>query len=293
MPIPRKSVHPTYRETARPTILSAIGIGSGRHRCHKARGGPPTRAPGRRGVIENGRRHVSKGDDGLHPEGLHRDGLHRSADIRPQAIIFDFDGVILDSARLKTQAFADCYAGEAEETIAEVVAYQDRHGGVGRREKFAHYERELFGRPGDPAALDALCRRFAELIDTAMMEAPFIPGAVQVLAALHGCLPLHLVSGMPETELRVLLARRGLDGFFASVAGTPRLKLPEFRRILADENLAPGEVLAVGDARTEFDAAMELGIPFLAIVAEGAPDFFPADVPRHRDLSGFLDFVAR
>ncbi|MCB4770124.1 HAD hydrolase-like protein [Ancylobacter sp. Lp-2] len=229
----------------------------------------------------------------MYPEGLQRDGSHRGTDIRPQAIIFDFDGVILDSARLKTQAFADCYAGEAEEKLAEVVAYQDRHGGIGRRDKFAHYERELFGRPGDPPALDALCRRFAELIDTAMMEAPFIPGAEQVLAVLHGRLPLHLVSGMPEIALRALLVRRGLDGFFTSVAGTPRFKLPEFRRILADENLAAGEVLAVGDARTEFDAAVELGIPFLAIVAEGAPDYFPADVPRHRDLSGFLDFVAR
>lgn len=214
------------------------------------------------------------------------------AGTRLQAIIFDFDGVILDSAGLKTQAFADCYAGEHAEKIAEVVAYQERHGGIGRREKFAYFERAIFDRPGDPDSLDALCRRFAQLADTALLDAPFIPGAEQALATLHGRLPLHLVSGMPEVELKAVLARRQLCGLFASVAGSPKPKLAEFRRILSEGGYAPDAVLAVGDSRTEFDAALELGIPFLAIVAKGAPDFFPADLPRRPDLSSFLDLVA-
>ncbi|WP_018390230.1 HAD family hydrolase [Ancylobacter sp. FA202] len=210
-----------------------------------------------------------------------------------KAIIFDFDGVILDSAGVKTQAFAHCYAGEDAGQIAAVVDYQQRHGGIGRREKFVHFERSLFGRPADPNSLDALCRRFAAFIETAMLEVPFIPGARETLRALHGRVPLHLVSGMPENELIAVLAQRGLTPFFASVAGAPKHKQEEFRRILYVEGLAPEEALAVGDSTTEFEAARDLGIPFVAIVAEGAPDFFPPDVPRLADLSDFPALVAR
>lgn len=210
----------------------------------------------------------------------------------PKAIIFDFDGVILDSANVKTQAFADCYAGAEAAKLAEIIAYQQRHGGIGRREKFAYFERALFDRPADPGTLDMLCRRFAELTDTALLEAPFITGAEQALDALYGRMPLHLVSGMPEAELVALLARRDLARFFASVAGAPRHKLDEFRRILGEESLAPQEVLAVGDSVTEYDAARALGIPFLAIVAPGAPDFFPADLPRQPDLTRLLALLA-
>ncbi|MBB3770159.1 HAD superfamily hydrolase (TIGR01509 family) [Angulomicrobium tetraedrale] len=210
-----------------------------------------------------------------------------------KALILDFDGVILDSAGVKTQAFAHCYVGEGAGKIAAVVDYQQRHGGIGRREKFVHFERSLFGRPADPDSLDALCKRFAAFIETAMLEVPFIPGARETLRALHGRVPLHLVSGMPEDELIAVLAQRGLTPFFVSVAGAPKHKQEEFRRILDVEGLAPEEALAVGDSTTEFEAARHLGIPFVAIVAEGAPDFFPPDVPRLADLSGFPALVAR
>lgn len=209
-----------------------------------------------------------------------------------KAIIFDFDGVILDSAGVKTQAFAHCYAGEDADKIAAVVDYQQRHGGIGRREKFVHFERSLFGRPAGPDALDALCGRFAAFIETAMLEVPFIAGARETLRALHGRVPLHLVSGMPEDELIAVLAQRGLTPFFASVAGAPKHKQEAFRRILDVEGLAPEEALAVGDSTTEFEAARDLGIPFVAIVGEGAPDFFPPDVPRLADLSAFPALVA-
>ncbi|WP_428030394.1 HAD family hydrolase [Ancylobacter sp.] len=210
-----------------------------------------------------------------------------------KAVIFDFDGVILDSAGVKTQAFAHCYAGEDAGKIAAVVDYQQRHGGIGRRDKFAIFERSLFGRPADAASLDKLCGRFAAFIETAMREVPFIPGAREALRALHGGHALHLVSGMPEDELIAVVAQRDLTPFFASVAGAPKHKREEFRRILDVEGLAPEEALAVGDSTTEFEAARDLGIPFIAIVAEGAPDFFPPDVPRLADLSGFPALLAR
>ncbi|ASW09882.1 HAD family hydrolase [Rhizobium sp. 11515TR] len=210
----------------------------------------------------------------------------------PKVIIFDFDGVVLDSAQAKTMAFAQCYHGEDKEKIAEVIRYQERHGGIGRQQKFEYFEEHVFGRTVDPKKIMQLCDQFASIVDKAMVEAPFVPGAAQLLERLLGRIPLHVVSGMPDADLKAVLRRRGLEHYFASAAGSPKTKLAEFRRILRSEECDPKDALAVGDSRTEFDASLELGIPFLAVVAQGAPDFFPSDVTRCQDLTEFDTLVA-
>ncbi|MBB3396201.1 HAD family hydrolase [Rhizobium sp. BK060] len=203
----------------------------------------------------------------------------------PEAIIFDFDGVILDTARSKTDAFALCYQGESEEKIRQVIDYQERHGGIGRKQKFEYFEAHVFGRRVDAHRIELLCERFGAIVEQGMRDAPFVEGARELLAVLRGRLPLHIVSGMPEIDLLTVLEDRDLSQFFVSAAGSPKTKIDEFRRIMEQGHNAPHSILAIGDSRTEFDAAVELGIPFLAIVADDAPDFFPQDVVRYRNIA--------
>lgn len=206
---------------------------------------------------------------------------------RFKTIIFDFDGVILDSARLKTAAFTQVYSREDPEKVAEVVEYQEQHGGIGRRQKFEYFEREVFGRPGDEVTVENLCDRFAEIIDEGMLNCAFIPGAEALLARLENEIPMHVVSGMPEDDLRLVIERRGLSRYFRTVSGSPKSKYAEFRNVMRLESAEAAECLAVGDSPTEFHAARKIGIPFLAIVAPDVVDLFPADVQKAPDLIGF------
>ena len=56
-----------------------------------------------------------------------------------QYIVFDCDGVILDSNSMKTQAFAKAINGEPQEKINLLLLYHKEHGGVSRYHKFTHY----------------------------------------------------------------------------------------------------------------------------------------------------------
>jgi len=51
----------------------------------------------------------------------------------------------------------------------------------------------------------------------------------------------------------------------------------------------PREVLAIGDATTEYEAARALGIPFFGVVAPGEPNLFSSTVPAQPTLDGLAE----
>src|SRR5262249_14784034 len=111
----------------------------------------------------------------------------------PKVIIFDLDGVILDSADIKLQGYKTIYANEDPQKLAALVEHCVLHGGITRRKKFAHYEREFFGRSGDRESVEALCRRYSDLVLKAVLACPFIDGAEQLLERARAKVQMHLV----------------------------------------------------------------------------------------------------
>jgi phosphoglycolate phosphatase-like HAD superfamily hydrolase len=201
----------------------------------------------------------------------------------PVAIIFDFDGVILDSTPLKHQAFFKLYAGEDPKKLEEMARHDRIHGGVTRRVKIAHFEKNLFGRSGDKDSVEELALRYRDIVFDAVMATRFIPGAKELLEKGLGKIDMHLVSGTPLDELSVIVEGRGLNKYFKSLQGGPVLKPEAFANIMGKHGYEPARTLAVGDAMTEYDVALSLGIPFLAIGVDG-DHVFPDEAIRVPDL---------
>ena len=204
----------------------------------------------------------------------------------PKVIIFDFDGVILDSANIKLRAYSAIYSGEDPKKLAALISHSQLHGGITRRTKFEYYEREFFGRNGDPASVEALCQRYSDIVFKAVLACPFIEGAEQLLRRASGKVAMHVVSGTPDSELHQVIQERGLAQFFRSVRGAPATKRDAFHRITTDEGFARKDMLVIGDSITEYMAAQDVGIPFLGILPAAIENPFPASVqvwPTLRD----------
>ena len=60
-----------------------------------------------------------------------------------QAIIFDFDGVVVESGDIKTQAFANLYRTHGEAIMAEVARYHRLNGGMSRYQKFHYFQLKI------------------------------------------------------------------------------------------------------------------------------------------------------
>lgn len=203
-----------------------------------------------------------------------------------EAVFLDFDGVIVESADIKTAAFHAMYRAYGEAVVERAVAHHRANGGISRRKKIRHCHRTLLGIELADTDLDRLCHRFSVLVEDAVVEAPLVPGASDFLASHHRRLPLYVVSGTPETELLRIVERRNLGRFFAEVHGSPREKPPIIQGILAELGLTPEQTLFVGDARTDYDAAEACGVPFVGRVGADGFNPFPPQTRVVRDLVG-------
>lgn len=209
------------------------------------------------------------------------------------ALVFDFDGVVLDSATLKRQAFAALYADEPEERHRAVVAYLGRRGGQPREVKFRHIEAHILGRDAGEARIRELCERFKAQVEQRLLEAPAIPGALEFLARWAGRRPLYLLSATPEAELQAIAARRGLDRYFREVIGSPPDKVTGLRNLLARRGHAARDTVMIGDSYNDYRAARSNGTRFVGVTAEPAASPFPDDTVTTLDLHGLEAALTR
>ncbi len=199
-----------------------------------------------------------------------------------RAAILDFDGVVLESADIKTRAFERLFDGDER-----AVAYHLEHAGVSRYEKFRHITTEIHGREYTEQVERRLGDEFARLVLDEVLACPFVPGARELLERRGAQVPLYVASGTPQEELRGIVEQRGIESFFSGVFGSPDTKDVIARRVLGGLGVEPADALFVGDALTDMEAARAVGMPFVGRVPPGEADPFGLPhVKRVPDMAG-------
>jgi len=211
--------------------------------------------------------------------------MKRNKPIRYQAIFFDFDGVIVESAEIKCQAFRTLYKEHGAEILKRVLAYHLAHEGISRVDKIIHCHKDFLGIELGEQDLAALAARYSSLVKEAVVMCDGVPGALDFLKAHSEKLPLFVVSGTPETELQDIIERRGLSAYFTSTHGSPRHKGPIVMEVLFEHGLNGPDCLFVGDAMTDFNAAAETGLHFIGRVGAGEENPFPFRTKVISDLT--------
>lgn len=211
-----------------------------------------------------------------------------------RAVVFDFDGVILESADVKTDAFVELYADHGDDVVAAVRAHHLANLGISRFKKFAWIADHILRAPLSDDASAALGVRFSDLALAKVLAAPFVPGAEAALAALaEREIPMFVASGTPVDELRMIVERRGLAPRFREVHGSPREKPEIVRDLMARHGWDPAHVLFIGDGMSDYKAATAVGVPFLARDTPALHDEWTRlGVRRQPDLVGLAEVFA-
>lgn len=189
------------------------------------------------------------------------------------AVVFDFDGIIVDTEPLHFAAFRavlepeGIHLGEAE-YWESYLGYDDHDAIVAALESA--------GRPPAPAAVAALmaakAARFLELVRAGVPVFPGVPGFVEAAAARG---PLAIASGALRSEIELILDAVGLRARFEAIVSADDVSRgkpdPEtYLRALAAlrrrrPGLAAGECLAVEDSAAGVRAAKAAGLRCVAV----------------------------
>lgn len=188
-------------------------------------------------------------------------------------LILDFDGVILESVSVKTEAFRKLFSF-APKHLDSIVDFHLENGGMSRFDKFRHIYANILLEPLSEERFQWLGRRFSELVFEGVLASSFVNGAEELLRMYSPHLPLFIVSATPEEEIREIVRRRDLDSYFTGVYGSPRSKSDCIRDILSMTGVPPESVLFVGDAHNDLQAALEAGVRFVGRIKPGDPDRF-------------------
>lgn len=202
------------------------------------------------------------------------------------ALIFDFDGVIVESTEIKTQAFEEMFKRHPRHLDA-IKAYHQKHLGMSRYKKFAWIYKRLLKKPLSKRKLKALGVRYSEIVVEKVLRAPFVPGALETLANCRAAgVPVFIISGTPQKELLRIIEQRELGPFVTRAWGSPTEKSAAIRKIRALYRIRSGDMLFIGDGLFDYQAAKKEGVPFIARRSRGEPvDWSRLGVPSIADLT--------
>lgn len=180
-----------------------------------------------------------------------------------QMVCLDFDGVILESAIVKKDAYRKLFEVFVDHR-EQIEAYQAENGGLPRRRQFVEIFDQIMGQPLKAEQVDDLERRYVGLMLEGVVQAPFVEGAETFIRDFSQRTDLYVVSATPEDELLHIVQSRGLEPFFQDIWGSPMTKMEILQTLCRKKRVHPAEAVFVGDYPTDREAAEAIGMPFIA-----------------------------
>lgn len=184
---------------------------------------------------------------------------------RYKTLVFDCDGVVLDSNTVKTSAFYEATLPYGEAAAKAFVEYHTANGGISRYSKFAHFLEAIV--PSIPQeskapSIEDMLDKYAKKVRQGLLTCAVAKGLQELREHTQQARWL-IVSGGDQSELREVFAERGLAGLFdGGIFGSPDNKNEILAREVANGNIQQ-PALFLGDSKYDYQAAKTAQLDFV------------------------------
>ena len=134
---------------------------------------------------------------------------------------------------------------------------------MSRYEKIRHYHNSYLGIPISYKEVEAFASRFSKIVMDKVVHAPYVDGALEFLENYNTQYDFFISTGTPQSEIESILTTRNIRHYFKGALGSPVNKIEHVRSILEEFGYSPREVVFVGDAPSDIEAAEGNGLGFV------------------------------
>lgn len=197
-------------------------------------------------------------------------------------VIFDFDGVIVDTEPLHYRAFQKILEplglGYQWDTyLSQYLSFDDRDA---FREAYRSHGRKLSG-PDLELLIEHKGQAFLDIISDGVR--PY-PGAIELITEISGRCPLAICSGALRSDILPVLEQFGLHNTFDIIvtaedvpASKPdpacyRLSIERLSDVCPGRRIEPGSCIVIEDSPGGIAAARGAGLPVVGVTTTYPPD---------------------
>ena len=174
------------------------------------------------------------------------------------AIIFDFDGVILQSEKIKTDAFKGLFKNvKCDIDVAK--------GGRSRYQKIEYYYKKLLNINLTKKEVNKIADDYSKKTFDKILKASFVKDIIDFLNTSYGKTDLFIVSGTPTKELKLIMDKRNISNYFKGIYGADDDKSIIINNIVNRYKYDKDKIIYVGDTLTDFEESKKAGVHFVGI----------------------------
>ncbi|SKB36657.1 Phosphoglycolate phosphatase, HAD superfamily [Salegentibacter holothuriorum] len=183
--------------------------------------------------------------------------------INKLAILWDFDGVILDSMPVREYGFKKVLEKYPTREVNLLLDFHKVNGGLSRYVKFRYFFKEIRKEDVSEEKLSNLAKSYSDIMRKKLVSKNnLILETINFIKENKSNFNMHIVSGSDNNELNFLCDKLIISQYFKSIEGSPTPKIELVRSLIKRYGYAPENICLIGDSMNDFEAANLNSIDF-------------------------------
>ena len=180
-----------------------------------------------------------------------------------KTIFWDFDGVIIDSMKIKGDGFIELFENYNLEQVRLLEKYHYANGGISRFDKIKYFYNQILKKDVSEEKIINLSNKFASIIKEKIFNKDILIRESLIFIEKNFIdYNFHIVSGADHNELNSLCKYFKIEQYFKSINGSPTKKHVLLKNVINEFKYIPEEIVFIGDAMTDYNAAKKNKIKF-------------------------------